>query len=628
MSFNIYDHLDKLEVVKETNTEYHCFCPSCGDGGFKVNKHSGKYFAHKCGCMDTAEGKKAVISAIAPRPVDRREKSIRPKQVRYWTYYSRSGQPLVRACREDFGDERKPRRWQESWDGQKWIKGLKGVKREDIPIYKYQEIKEAIAANQTIFIVEGEPCCDALWKLGLPATTNIGGGGKWKPSDTKDLQGAKVVLCPDRDKPGVKHTEALAQDFSNAKWLYAFPDSPFWNNLPPEQGLDVVDWIEHYQIKADEIWEAIEPHREGLLKTKAEENYTQKCVRALYSDTEWVAFSGELYKWVGTHYYKSYKEEEIRRITHWCETTPVKAGKNQWRYTYATATHVDNIWNWLQRHFSHPPSQVNPPGINCLNGVVKIKWDGWRATWKLVKHDPKVVYTYVSEVNFDPQADSTDCDRMLSCLEPQEQKLFIQTIAASLDLATIRSYQGREASRALLCKGHGSNGKDTLREAVRILFGQSMSNATVSDFAAYDQGRKFCLSKLEGSLINWSSENSSFNNLDRLESLKAAITGDPLDMERKGVDERQMMLDAIFLFNVNEVPNLQAGMEAIQSRWAVLSFNKTYKKNADPAKGEIEADSRFRYDPNFLKEKVCPALLNKILEAIARSHPEILSQLA
>ncbi len=210
MSFNILDHLDKLEVVKETNTEYHCQCPSCGDGGFKVNKHSGKYFAHKCGCMDTEEGKKAVISAIAPIPVDRKEKSIRPKQVRYWTYYSREGKLLVRACREDFGDERKPWRWQESWDSQKWVKGLKGIKREDIPIYKHKEVREAIAANKIIFIVEGEPCCDALWKLGLPATTNIGGSGKWKPSDTKDLEGAKVVLCPDRDKPGVAHAEAIA----------------------------------------------------------------------------------------------------------------------------------------------------------------------------------------------------------------------------------------------------------------------------------------------------------------------------------------------------------------------------------------------------------------------------------
>ncbi|MGV2830772.1 hypothetical protein [Myxosarcina sp. GI1(2024)] len=78
-----------------------------------------------------------------------------------------------------------------------------------------------------------------------------------------------------------------------------------------------------------------------------------------------------------------------------------------------------------------------------------------------------------------------------------------------------------------------------------------------------------------------------------------------------------MMLSTVFLFNINEVPNLKAALEAMKSRWAVLSFNKTYKIGADPTKGEIEADSRFRYDPAFLKEKVCPALLNKMLDALA-----------
>jgi len=73
----------------------------------------------------------------------------------------------------------------------------------------------------------------------------------------------------------------------------------------------------------------------------------------------------------------------------------------------------------------------------------------------------------------------------------------------------------------LLCKGHGNNGKDALREVIRLLYGEvGMSHATVSDFAAYDGGRKFCLSKLEGSRINWSSENSRFNNLDSIQSLK------------------------------------------------------------------------------------------------------------
>ena len=39
-----------LNIVKETSSEYHCTCPVCGDGGFKVNKSNGKYQAFKCGC--------------------------------------------------------------------------------------------------------------------------------------------------------------------------------------------------------------------------------------------------------------------------------------------------------------------------------------------------------------------------------------------------------------------------------------------------------------------------------------------------------------------------------------------------------------------------------------------------
>jgi putative DNA primase/helicase len=48
--FQILDYLDRLKVVKETYREYHCLCPVCGDGGFKINKSNGKYQAFKCGC--------------------------------------------------------------------------------------------------------------------------------------------------------------------------------------------------------------------------------------------------------------------------------------------------------------------------------------------------------------------------------------------------------------------------------------------------------------------------------------------------------------------------------------------------------------------------------------------------
>ena len=218
-------------------------------------------------------------------PVDKSKKTVRPAQTRIWEYPDRSCKPFVRVKRVDDGKGGKPERWQERWQPVtsdqlpvnssqqlvtddyspstgKWVKGLKGIKRENIPIYRYQEVKEAITAEKTIFIVEGEPCADALWELGIPATTNIAGSGKWKPSDTKDLEGvSQVVLCPDRDKPGVLHMEAIAIDFPDAQWLYAFPNSSFWNNLPSSGGLDVADWIADYKLAADEILSRVEPKR-------------------------------------------------------------------------------------------------------------------------------------------------------------------------------------------------------------------------------------------------------------------------------------------------------------------------------------------------------------------------------
>ena len=191
------------------------------------------------------------------------KKSIRPRQTRYWEYPARDGSPLVRVVRFDDGEGSEAKWHQERWGKGKstrqtgWVVGTKDVPREDIPIYRYPEVRKAIANNELIFIAEGEDNVDRLWALGFAATCNIGGSGKWRESDTKDLQGAKVVIITDRDEPGVKHAELLHQEFLDPLWLYPFPNSKAWENLPKSKGLDIADWIEHHKITADDIKAAI-----------------------------------------------------------------------------------------------------------------------------------------------------------------------------------------------------------------------------------------------------------------------------------------------------------------------------------------------------------------------------------
>jgi len=196
---------------------------------------------------------------------EKTEKPIRPAQTRYWEYPDRNGSRLVRVVRVDDGKGKKDIS-QERWDKDKkrWLPGYgkdgdkNQVVRASIPVYRYAEVRKAIAKGEPIHIVEGEPCADLLWKLGLAATTNIGGGGKFTLTDSMDLQGAKIiVIVPDLDKKGIAHAEKVVEHFPEALWLYPFPTSKIWENLPKDHGLDIADWIEHEKLSATELRAAI-----------------------------------------------------------------------------------------------------------------------------------------------------------------------------------------------------------------------------------------------------------------------------------------------------------------------------------------------------------------------------------
>jgi hypothetical protein len=251
--YNHYNEANGKSLVRASKNNP---CPHCGKhdwcysiGELSVCKRSqepapGWEKTSKC----DSEGS-FYYAPVKPEPW---VKPLRPIKTTHYFYHDRLGNPLVRVTRKDTGNGEKTI-FQEHWNGKQWIKGLGEVKRENIPIYRYTEVRQAIARGETIFVVEGEGKADLLWSLAIPATCNIGGSEKWRPSDTQDLKGATVILCPDRDVPGVKHCEEIAKDFPNAQWLYCFPNSPLWHHLPDSKGADIKDWIDEGAGKEDII---------------------------------------------------------------------------------------------------------------------------------------------------------------------------------------------------------------------------------------------------------------------------------------------------------------------------------------------------------------------------------------
>src|SRR4028118_355124 len=345
--------------------------------------------------------------------------------------------------------------------------------------------------------------------------------------------------------------------------------------------------------------------------TIAGQNFILKAEDALYSDGHYVSIGGLLYRFTGSYYEELNESKEKRRIGGWLKTYSEKV-KGVWVNNRADTASVNAVFNWVVNQTAVDPVEVNPGGLNCSNGVVKINPDG---SHLLMPHDPKQVYTYVG-CRYDPDIDAAYCDRLLECLEPSQREIFLRTAAAALSLKLVRSKLTGRGVKGLLCHGEGSNGKDTLRAVLAAVFGRGMTGKSLSDFKAYDMGRKFNLAGIEGSICNWASENTAKVDLDNIQSLKQFITGDPIDIERKGKDSYEYKSAAIFFANCNKLPSITGGTSAIDDRYGILRFDKTYVRNAIAAEGQLEADPRFKDDEKFILEQIAPAMLNKLLERL------------
>ena len=89
-----------------------------------------------------------------------------------------------------------------------WIWSVKGVR--NVPYRLPQLINNG---GRVICIVEGEKDADRLWKLGIPASCNACGAGKWRDELNEFFRGADVVIIPDRDPQKVhpKTREPMCQ---------------------------------------------------------------------------------------------------------------------------------------------------------------------------------------------------------------------------------------------------------------------------------------------------------------------------------------------------------------------------------------------------------------------------------
>jgi len=232
--------IQRLDGVRETSDGWIACCPAHDDNKPSLSigeGQDGRILVH-CHADCSPE---AVVAALGltmadlfPDAMPRAAAPVaKPpgKIVAVYDYKDEEGRLLYQVVRFDPKDfrQRKLRP-----DG-KWDWSVRDVRRV---LYRLPEVINAVEQGKTVLVTEGEQDTDTLAGIGLTATTNAGGAGKWRPEYADHLRNAKVAIIADNDLPGRKHAEQVARSVHGVAADLRIVQLP---GLPLKG--DVSDWL-------------------------------------------------------------------------------------------------------------------------------------------------------------------------------------------------------------------------------------------------------------------------------------------------------------------------------------------------------------------------------------------------
>ena len=231
-NFDLWDFESKEMYPVTANREgktWFALCPWHADKrpSLQIYPEEKKYFCHGC-----KKGGKFYDPTFESKVKEYRE----PDSI--FDYRDASDKPVFQVLRyspKNFKVRRKNPNWKYGDDEKaRWLWNLDGV---DPLLYRLPEL---IRGNDPVYIVEGEKHVDKLREIGLTATCNPFGAGKWRVEFDVYLKGRDLVILPDNDKPGFDHGAFIASsNFKTAKSI-KMPRIP----TLPEKG-DVLDFLQN-----------------------------------------------------------------------------------------------------------------------------------------------------------------------------------------------------------------------------------------------------------------------------------------------------------------------------------------------------------------------------------------------
>lgn len=233
--------------------------------------------------------------------------------------------------------------------------------------------------------------------------------------------------------------------------------------------------------------------------------------------------------------------------------------------------------------------------IAFRNGVYNIN------TGELLPFSPDLIILNKINWNYDPTAYNADVDKMfdrLSCNDESIRALLCEAVGYCF-------YRRNELRKAFILTGEKQNGKSTYLSLITALLGRD--NVTSLDLA--ELGQRFKPAELFGKLANVGDDIGD-DFISNPAIFKKVVSGDPVNVERKGENPFDLKNYSKFLFSANNIPRIKDKSGAVISRLVIIPFNARFTKD-DP-----DYDPYIKY--KIRTENAMEYLINLGLEGLKR----------
>ena len=467
-------------------------------------------------------------------------------------------------------------------------------------LYNLPAAIKAIKKGYPVYITEGEKDVDTLKNLGFPAVT-AGSVSDWRSEFAHYFTGARVVILPDNDAPGLELKDKIL------KSLRAFAHSIKVVITSQAEHGDVTDYMNEGHSKEDlkELikgvdaivapWIQITEKKGGGQNLKVNPGLLKACIR---ENLSYKTVDGGYY-WYENGYYKHIDKNAVKaKISDYIPE--VTAGDNL----------LNNVYNLMLADASHMANEkdfnTNEKYINFKNGLYNID------TKALEPHNADILYTRQVNTEYIEGSTITEyhtftkfirdlCKSADGGIDWQAYKALQEV--AGLAISNICGHKTKKA--VFLYSPVGNTGKSQFLGLLGHLIGQENITSIPLQNMNEDKGRfAFANAGLVRLIMNGDQSKADIKDSS---IFKSVTGGDTIKVEAKGKDIRALVFKGLVLIACNDLPYIADDKgEHIYRRMYIVPCTHT-----------IEEKER---DPDILDKmlKELPAIVNWAIEGLHR----------